>query len=268
MQAHLQPLVPYAMQGFRLSESGLGEKVAVIGLGLLGLLSAMVAQAAGCFVIGIDIDPQRVELAQKMGIEAVAREDAENTASTFSKGNGMDAVLICADTASDDPIILAGNIARDKAKVVAVGAVGLNVPRKVYYEKELSLVVSRSYGPGRYDPIYEEKGQDYPIAYVRWTEGRNMQAFVDLLSHQNIDVTPLISHQFPIKQADKAYKLITASKKESFLGVLLTYPQTDEAPTQRVANLAAPAISVTPGALLAVGVLGAGNYARQPFCQW
>ncbi len=254
-----------AMQGFRLSESGLGEKVAVIGLGLLGLLSAMITKAAGCFVIGIDIDPQRVELAQKMGIEAVAREDAENTASTFSKGNGVDAVLICADTASDDPVILAGNIARDKAKVVAVGAVGLNVPRKVYYEKELSLVVSRSYGPGRYDPIYEEKGQDYPIAYVRWTEGRNMQAFVDLLSHQNIDVTPLISHQFPIKQADKAYKLITASKKESFLGVLLTYPQTDEAPTQRVANLAAPAISVTPGALLAVGVLGAGNYARATF---
>ena len=254
-----------AMQGFRLSESGLGEKVAVIGLGLLGLLSAMVAKAAGCFVIGIDIDPRRVELARKIGIEAVAREDAENATGTFSKGNGVDAVLICADTASDDPVILAGNIARDKAKVVAVGAVGLNIPRKVYYEKELSLVVSRSYGPGRYDPTYEEKGQDYPISYVRWTEGRNMQAFVDLLSHQNIDVTPLISHQFPIKQADKAYKLITASKKESFLGVLLTYPQTDEAPTQRVANLAAPAISVTPGALLALGVLGAGNYARATF---
>jgi len=254
-----------AMQGFRLSKSGLGEKVAVIGLGLLGLLSAMIAKAAGCFVIGIDIDPRRVELARKIGIEAVAREDAENATGTFSKGNGVDAVLICADTASDDPVILAGNIARDKAKVVAVGAVGLNIPRKVYYEKELSLVVSRSYGPGRYDPTYEEKGLDYPISYVRWTEGRNMQAFVDLLSHQKIDITPLISHQFPIKQADKAYKLITAGKKESFLGVLLTYPQTDEAPVQRIANLTAPAISVTPGALLALGVLGAGNYAQATF---
>jgi len=254
-----------ALQGFRLSESGLGERVAIIGLGLLGLLSAMIAKAAGCFVIGIDIDARRVELAQKMGIEAVAREGAENAASTFSKGNGMDAVLICADTASDDPIILAGNIARDKAKVVAVGAVGLNVPRKVYYEKELSLVVSRSYGPGRYDPTYEEKGQDYPIAFVRWTEGRNMQAFVDLLSHQKIDITPLISHQFPITKAENAYRLITANKKEPFLGVLLTYPQADEVPVQRIANLTAPAISVTPGALLALGVLGAGNYARATF---
>ncbi|HSQ18703.1 MAG TPA: zinc-binding alcohol dehydrogenase, partial [Anaerolineales bacterium] len=213
-----------ALHGFRLAESQLGERVGVIGLGLLGLLAVGIAQAAGCQVFGVDLDPARVALAEQMGARAVLRPQAEEAAQAFTHGRGLDAILICADTPSADPVELAGVIARDRAKVVAVGAVGLSLPRKIYYEKELSFINSRSYGPGRYDPAYEEKGQDYPPGYVRWTEGRNLQAFADLLASRRLDVTPLISHRFPIDQAPEAYELITGKRKEPFLGVLLTYP--------------------------------------------
>ena len=190
-----------AMHGFRLAETQLGERIAVIGLGLLGLLAVGIAHAAGCQVLGIDLDPQRVALAEKMGALAVPRDQAEETALSFSRGRGCDSVLICADTSSSDPVELAGLIARDRARVVAVGAVGLHIPRKIYYEKELTFLNSRSYGPGRYDPAYEEGGKDYPIGYVRWTEGRNMEALVELLAGDRLDVHPLISHRFPISSA-------------------------------------------------------------------
>ncbi len=140
------------------------------------------------------------------------REQAEQAALSFSQGSGCDAVIICADTPASDPVELAGAIARDRARVIAVGAVGLNIPRKVYYEKELTFINSRSYGPGRYDPAYEEKGQDYPLGYVRWTEGRNLQAFIDLLASARLDVRPLVTHRFPIEQAPQAYDLITGKK--------------------------------------------------------
>ena len=179
-----------AMHGFRLAEVQLGENVAVIGLGLLGLLAASIAQAAGCNVLGIDIKQRQVDLAASLGIEAVLRDSAETASVAFSDGAGFDAVLICADTASSDPIELAGEIARDKARVIASGAVGLQIPRKIYYEKELTLINSRSYGPGRYDPSYEEDGLDYPIGYVRWTEGRNLQSFVRLLATGKVNVKP------------------------------------------------------------------------------
>jgi predicted dehydrogenase/threonine dehydrogenase-like Zn-dependent dehydrogenase len=214
-----------ALHGFRLSEAQLGERVAVIGLGLLGLLMAGIANAAGCRVLGIDLDDKRVALAQSMGSKAVLRSEAEEAATSFSSGRGCDAILICADTHSADPVELAGAIARDRARVVAVGAVGLHIPRKIYYDKELTLINSRSYGPGRYDPNYEESGQDYPIGFVRWTEGRNMEAFVDLLASGRMDVRPLITHRFPIDQAPQAYELITGKRHEPFLGVLLTYPK-------------------------------------------
>jgi threonine dehydrogenase-like Zn-dependent dehydrogenase len=159
-----------ALHGFRLSEAGLGERVAVIGLGLVGLLAVGIAKAAGCAVFGIDLDPGRVELATQLGAgQAVLRDQAEDAAASFSRAVGFDTVLICADTPSDDPVELAGAIARDRARVVAVGAIGLNLPRKIYYAKELTFLNSRSYGPGRYDPDYEQGGQDYPIGYVRWT---------------------------------------------------------------------------------------------------
>ncbi|MGB2910620.1 MAG: bi-domain-containing oxidoreductase, partial [Anaerolineales bacterium] len=259
-----------ALHGFRLAEVQLGERVAVIGLGLLGLLAAGIANAAGCRVLGIDPNPERVDLAKKMGAEAVTRNQAEGAAGAFSKGIGCDGILICADTTSNDPVELAGAIARDRARVIAVGAVGLEIPRKVYFEKELAFLNSRSYGPGRYDPTYEESGHDYPVGYVRWTEGRNLEAFVDLLTAGRLDVKPLITHRFPIDQAAEAYELITGKKDEPFLGVLLTYPEAKQEGEEVdkgviVRTRESNQVNLTP--ILAeikgvtVGVLGAGNFA-------
>ena len=255
-----------AMHGYRLAETQIGERVAVIGLGLLGLLAAGIARAAGCMVLGIDLDPGRVALAHQMGIKGVLRDQAEETAGALTRGKGMDAVLICADTPSADPVELAGAIARDRGKVVAVGSVGLKLPRKVYYEKELSFINSRSYGPGRYDPTYEQEGQDYPIGYVRWTEGRNMEAFVELLASSRLDVKPLITHRFPIERAPEAYELITGKAKEPFLGVILTYPGASEssislssAPASRIIQYEVREAGQVSSVKL--GVLGAGNFA-------
>jgi predicted dehydrogenase/threonine dehydrogenase-like Zn-dependent dehydrogenase len=256
-----------AMHGFRLAHPQIGERVAIVGMGLLGLLAASIVRAAGCPLVGIDLDPKRILLANQMGLECVLRAEAESTGQAFTHGYGFDTVLICADTHADDPIELAGLLARDRGQVVAVGAVGLQIPRKIYYEKELNFQVSRSYGPGRYDPEYEDKGRDYPIGFVRWTEGRNLEAFVELLANGQVDVKPLITHRFPIEQAADAYNLITGKTKEPFLGVLLTYPQKDQdRPTERIENLAIPkSTSQTKTSNLVLGVLGAGNYASATF---
>jgi len=261
-QAAFATLGAIAMHGFRLAQPQIGESVAVIGMGLLGLLSAQIAAAAGCAVIGIDTNPHRVKLAESMGFKTVERDQAEPACSAFTQGRGADVVLICADTPSDDPVELAARIARDRAVVVAVGAVGLKLQRKLYYDKELDLRISRSYGPGRYDPEYEERGRDYPAGYVRWTEGRNIQAFVDLLAAGKMDLKPLITHRFPIEQAGEAYDLITAKKDEPFLGVLLTYP-----PAPAPMNYRRKLENLTGGthgktAEVKVGVLGAGNFAN------
>src|SRR5512141_2674337 len=214
-----------ALHGFRLAEPQLGENVAIIGMGLLGLLAAQIATAAGCNVLGVDVDPARIALASSLGLRAVLRADAVDASAAFTANRGFDVILICADTNSNDPVELAGVIARDRARVVATGAVGLSFPRKVYYEKEISFINSRSYGPGRYDLDYEETGNDYPIGYVRWTEGRNFEAVVDLMAKGQLQVKPLITHRFLIEQATQAYEVITGKTKENFLGVLLMYPE-------------------------------------------
>ena len=271
-QAAFATLGAIALHGFRLAGVQIGERIAIIGLGLLGLLAAGICRAAGCQVLGIDIDPERVRLGEAMGVhQAVLRPAAEAAALVFSQGRGLDAVLICADTPSPDPIELAGQIARQRARVVAVGAVGLQVPRKVYYEKELTLINSRSYGPGRYDPDYEEAGQDYPIGYVRWTEGRNLAAVVDLMASGALDVRPLISHRFPLERAPEAYELITGKRSEPFVGILLTYPALTASPAaeEEEPAAAAQAAPETPPGLPAgarpdfvrLGVVGAGNFA-------
>ncbi len=250
-----------ALHGFRLAETQLGERVAVIGLGLLGLLTVGLARAAGCAVFGVDINPERVRLAETLGATACSRELAIEGAQSFTHGRGCDAVIICADTPSPDPVELAGAIARDRARVIATGAVGLHLPRKVYYEKELTFLNSRSYGPGRYDPRYEEAGQDYPLGYVRWTEGRNLEAVVDLLATGRLDVRPLISHRFPLEQAPQAYELITGKTQVPFLGVLLVYPQ-PAVPAARLEKvLTSTAQPAAPAAAVRLGVLGAGNFA-------
>ncbi len=248
-----------ALHGFRLAEPQLGENICVIGLGLLGLMTIQLASAAGCRVFGVDTNPQRVQLAGQFGVSACSRQNAIDSAQAFTANRGFDSVIICADTASNDPVELAGTIARDRAKIVATGAIGLTFPRKIYYEKELSFINSRSYGPGRYDAAYEENGHDYPIGYVRWTEGRNFQAIVELVASRKLKVESLISHRFPIEKAAEAYETITGKKKEPFLGVLLTYP---------VDQLAgSPVIQLNektgkPENRVTLGVLGAGLFAN------
>jgi predicted dehydrogenase/threonine dehydrogenase-like Zn-dependent dehydrogenase len=250
-----------ALHGFRLGEPQLGDRVAVIGLGLLGLLAAKIAQAAGCAVFGIDTDPERVKLAEELGLEAVHRDVAETEGPAFTGGAGFDLIQICADTPSDDTVQLAGVLARDRAIVVATGAVGTQLPRRPYYMKELRFVISRSYGPGRYDPLYEEAGVDYPRGYVRWTEGRNLDAFLELLGEGKFEIQRLITHRFPIERAIEAYDLISASKGESSLGVLLTYPheQAEVVSKQRKLEFREPAIEAQDGVRL--GAIGAGNFA-------
>lgn len=250
-----------AMHGFRLAEPQIGENVAVIGMGLLGLLAAQIAEAAGCRVLGIDIDPARLALASSLGLKAVSRQQAVDAAQAFTSHRGFDAILICADTKSNDPVELAGAIARDRARVVATGAVGLTFPRKVYYEKELSFINSRSYGPGRYDPSYEENGVDYPIGYVRWTEGRNFQAVVDLMASGKLKVQPLITHRFPIEEASRAYEIITGKKKEVFLGVVLTYAQ-EKVSSVPVSRVLFHQRDTGQRDTVKLGILGAGNFAN------
>jgi predicted dehydrogenase/threonine dehydrogenase-like Zn-dependent dehydrogenase len=249
-----------ALHGFRLAEAQIGETVAVIGMGLLGLLTGQIAAAAGCRVLGIDIDPKRIALASSLGLHAWPRDQAGGYAQTFTANRGFDMVIICADTPSNDPIELAGAIARDRARVVATGAVGLDFPRKLYYEKEISFINSRSYGPGRYDAAYEEGGKDYPIGYVRWTEGRNFEAVVDLLSSGKLQVQPLITHRFPIEQATEAYDVITGKKAEPFLGVLLTYESAES--DVRNARVEFRTLTANRTSQVALGVLGAGLFAN------
>ncbi|MCP4139316.1 MAG: Gfo/Idh/MocA family oxidoreductase [Chloroflexi bacterium] len=248
-----------ALHGFRLAEPKLGETVAVIGIGLLGLITMQLAAAAGCRVIGIDVDPKRVELAETFGFDTCSRAQAEDSVQAFTVNRGADSVVICADTPSNDPVTLAGSIARDRAKVVATGAVGLEIPRKIYFEKELSFINSRSYGPGRYDPLYEESGVDYPIGYIRWTEGRNLEAVVDLLANGKLKVESLITHRLPIEKAEEAYEIITGKKEEPFIGVLLTYKETGN---QEIGTRIEFPKIISHSPLVKLGVIGAGLYAN------
>lgn len=248
-----------ALHGFRLAEPQIGERVAVIGLGLLGLLTIQIAKAAGCHVFGVDTNPERVKLAHQFGVHAASRPEAVESAQSFTGNRGFDSVIICADTPSNDPIELAGAIARDRGRVVATGAVGLSFPRKIYYEKELSFINSRSYGPGRYDTGYEEKGHDYPAGYVRWTEGRNFQAVVDLMEQGKLQTAPLVTQRFSIEQAAEAYEVITGKQKVPFLGVLLKYPGGPASPSSPIYF---SSTSQKQAGALQMGVLGAGLFAN------
>lgn len=253
-----------ALHGFRLAEPQIGENVAVIGMGLLGLLAAQLAVAAGCNVLGVDVDPARIDLASSLGLRAVRRDQAVDASGAFTANRGFDVILVCADTPSNDPVELAGVLARDRARVVATGAVGLTFPRKLYFEKEISFINSRSYGPGRYDLNYEEYGNDYPIGYVRWTEGRNFEAVVNLMAKGQLSVKPLITHRFAIEKATQAYEVI-AGKKEKFLGVLLTYPEGERKEERRITfpSIVRPQgdASSRPSSIVKLGVLGAGMFA-------
>jgi predicted dehydrogenase/threonine dehydrogenase-like Zn-dependent dehydrogenase len=246
-----------ALHAFRLAEVQVGERVAVIGLGLLGQLALQIARAAGCEALGVDIDAARVELARGIGGSAANRDQAVEIGNAITGNSGFDAILICAHTDENDPLELAAELARDRATVILVGVVGMEIPRKPYYDKELKFVVSRSYGPGRYDPTYEEAGIDYPIGYVRWTEGRNIQGFLELVSANKVHVAPLVTHRFPLEKAEEAYQLIAEDSEEPTLGVLLTYA--DDAPKERKLILSD---RVRRDSTVRLGALGAGNFAR------
>lgn len=254
-----------ALHGVRLAELRLGETAAVIGLGLLGQIAVQLLKAAGCRVIGMDIASHRAELARRLGADAVASSasDMQELVSHFSAGKGADAVLITAATSNDEPLHLAAEIARDRAIIVPVGAVGLNVPRKIFYEKELDLRISRSYGPGRYDPEYEEEGKDYPIGYVRWTENRNMLAFLQFAAEGKLDLQPLITHRFSIEDAAKAYDLLLGKSDERFLAILLVYPNTGADAAERTVRIpmAASAVRTSQADKAMVGLIGAGLFA-------
>jgi predicted dehydrogenase len=262
-EAAFATLGAIALQGVRLAVPTLGEHFVVIGLGAIGQLAAQLLLAHGCSVIAVDRDPQRVRIAEELGASGVVTRGEESPLEAIlaaTRGKGADGVVIAAGTESNGPIELAGEISRRKGRVVVVGAVGMNVPRRSYYERELSLTVSSSYGPGRYDPQYELDGVDYPIAYVRWTEQRNLEAFLDLLAKGKLDVRRLISHSIPLDQATRAYELLKEGATERSLGIVLTYPH------EAVPQAAPAAITVTPtqavpGAM-GIAAIGAGSFAR------
>lgn len=251
-----------ALHGVRLARLEIGSTVAVIGMGLLGQLTAQIAAASGCRVLAIDLTQGRVDLARTLGAEAGAIPDgARAAAAAFSAGLGVDAVLITADTSSNDPIELAGDIARDRAPVVAVGAVGLQVPRATFYRKELRLLISRSYGPGRHDPAYELQGRDYPIGYVRWTEQRNLASFLQLVAEGRVRVSPLITHRFSQAEAPAAYEIITGASAVPYLGVVLTYPEAAQLDVHSAPAAPAPPARAAAGHVR-LGLIGAGSFAK------
>lgn len=254
-----------ALQGVRLARPTLGESVVVVGLGLLGQLAAQLLRANGCRVFGVDPDAGRVELARTLGLAGgcAPADDAARRIIEWTRGRGADAFVITAATESSGPVALAGEASRLKGRVVVVGQVGTDVPRDLYYRRELSLTVSMSYGPGRYDPDYEERGHDYPLPYVRWTEGRNLEAFLDLVAAGGVNVERLTTHRFPVEEGGRAYELITGAAAEPHLGVLLEYDPARE--VERGVRLAAAGEGSAAGKQtgVRVGLIGAGSYATR-----
>jgi predicted dehydrogenase/threonine dehydrogenase-like Zn-dependent dehydrogenase len=253
-----------AIHGLRTADIKLGEIVGVIGVGLLGQITVQVLAAAGCRVIAMDLVQSRAELAARTGALAVATSETEfrDLCLLHSGGNGVDSVLITAETAGSGPVNLASQVVRDRGKVVAVGTVGMELQRKLYYEKEIDFRVSRSYGPGRYDEAYEQKGRDYPIGYVRWTETRNMEAFLQLLADRKLDLKPLITHSFEIENALTAYDLITGKRPQPYLGVLIRYPDRNSGIENNRLEIVTRSHQQPSPRELRIGVLGAGNFAQ------
>lgn len=255
-----------ALQGIRLAQPTLGEAIVVTGLGLIGQITVQLLRAHGCRVLGIDLDPAKLVMAESFGAEVVnlnAGEDAVRAAERFSRGRGVDAVIVTAATKSSEPMHQAAAICRKRGRIVLVGVTGLGLSRDDFFKKELTFQVSCSYGPGRYDLDYEEKGQDYPVGYVRWTEQRNFEAVLDMMASGRLDVKPLISHRFTVDQCDAAYSVVGGS--EPSLGILLEYASREVKPDveirERTVNLAGPPVIAGVDRAVSVAFIGAGNYA-------
>jgi polar amino acid transport system substrate-binding protein len=249
-----------ALQGVRQADPKLGDTICVIGLGLLGQITCQILRANGCNVFGIDVSQKMVEMVNSLKIgKAILRNDPYiiSAGENFTNGHGFDKVIITAAGQTNDPIELSGQILRKKGSVIVVGAVKMDVPRDPYfYQKELELKMSCSYGPGRYDKKYEEEGIDYPYGYVRWTEQRNMEAFLQLIANKSIDLKPLTTHVFKIDDAVKAYDLILGKVKEDFVGIILSYPvETSVKKTEIQVN-------TNPVQKINIGFIGAGSFAQ------
>jgi predicted dehydrogenase/threonine dehydrogenase-like Zn-dependent dehydrogenase len=253
-----------ALQGVRQAHPTIGNLVCVIGLGLLGQITAQILRANGCRVFGVDTAPDCVELARRLSChDARLRSDPrlESEIDCFTQGHGFDSVIITAGSKSNDPVNLATTVLRHKGVLVIVGAVPMNISREPhFYRKELELKISCSYGPGRYDRSYEEGGQDYPYGYVRWTENRNMAAFVGLLEDRAVDMSPLISHVVDIKNAEKAYEIITGKSKERHIGILIKYSDAPHGPPPATPSRAVTAV---PKGSTGIGFIGAGSFAQK-----
>ena len=249
-----------AMQGIRRAEVQFGDTVVVIGLGLLGQIASQILKAAGAHVIGIDVMNERVALAKDLGADIcfTAGKDAVDNVFKYTNGIGADSVIIYAATISSEPVKQAMVMARKKGRVIVVGAVGMALDRSPFYEKELDFLISCSYGPGRYDSLYEEKGVDYPIGYVRWTENRNMQEFLYMVSEKKVNVTRLIDNVFPVEEAAKAYDALNAEKRP--VGVLFEYNERPQKELVRKAQLKASVIGTANK--INVAVIGAGGFAQ------
>ncbi len=262
------------LQGIRLAQPTLGEAFVVTGLGLIGQLTAQLLMAHGCRVMGIDMDTRKCEFAKQFGIVAVdlsKGEDPLTAADRFSRGHGVDGVLITAATRSSEPVHQAARMCRKRGRIVLVGVTGLTLSRADFYEKELSFQVSCSYGPGRYDPMYEEKGHDYPYGFVRWTEKRNFEAVLDMMAAGKIEVTPLITHRFDFGEAEKAYQLISENT-EPYLGIILDYAKEEIDPQiKSISRLndrtirikASGSETLIDPTKPVIGLIGAGNYTGQ-----
>jgi len=266
-EASFTVLGSIGLQGIRLAQPTLGETFVVTGLGLIGLLTVQLLRAHGCRVLGIDFDESKLELARQFGAETVSLSKGENPVDAgmaYSRGKGVDAVIITASTSSSDPVSQAARMCRKRGRIILVGVTGLELNRSEFYEKELTFQVSCSYGPGRYDDSYEGRGIDYPQGFVRWTQQRNFEAILDMISEQRIDVKPLISHHFEFNDAISAYD--TLSDDKSALGIILNYPEMSDADkaikTVSISGSEEKTVSYK-SADPVCGFVGAGNYASR-----
>lgn len=260
-QGALCALGGIALQGIHQAKVEPGETVAVVGLGLVGHITVRILNAYGCDVIGYDIKDKSIEGTRLKAFIYSNDENAENATKALTKGRGVDKTIIAAATNTNEPMDLAAAITRDRGTICMIGVTQMEIDRRPYYEKELTFTIARSYGPGRYDVSYEEKGIDYPIGYVRFTEGRNLEEFIRLIAENRADFSNLITHEIDFKDASKAYEIITTNRnREKYIGILLKYQQNEEKwldkITQKSTKLTIRSDSIS------IGLIGAGNFAR------
>jgi polar amino acid transport system substrate-binding protein len=246
-----------ALQGIRIAQPTLGEKFVVIGLGLIGLLTVQLLKANGCRVLGFDPNPGRADLAGRLGADLAVSDGLAEAVAGFTGGHGADGVVITASSKSNEPINAAAEASRLRGRIVVVGMVGMAIDREPFYKRELELRLSMSYGPGRHDPAYEEAGHDYPLPYVRWTEQRNMEAFLALVAEGKVTPKQLVTHRFAIAEAERAYAVM--ERGEPHLGIVLTYEGRCGRRAERRIDRAAPPLRAVGHR---VGFIGLGSYAK------